>query len=336
MEMSSQKENIDNNSGRNVFEDDLMTGCSDPVLFDAISAYMRGVIDLEEVKNDPEFSDASNTASAIISDYKNNPSGNKENEEFIRNIFLVSEETLTSEIKTIKQEINDYKLNELTAEWVKEWHEKKQKTGLKDPKTTGISDFIKNSIESPENEPVIKINNALKKVSGRNLLLKYSSLAAAAVIGIFFLIRILLPSSDPEKLFNSYYKPFDVVSPVTRSVNISGEEIYSAAIESYRTGNYQKAAIMFAGELQKNPSAGSTQFYLGLSQLALNNFDQAIYLLAEVAKGSGEFGKEATWYMGLSYLKIANNKKAAECFEILVKTAGFYHDRSEKILRRLR
>lgn len=328
--------NIKDNLTSIGFEDDLMTDCIDPVLFDTISEYMRGVIDLEDVKNDPALTDGRNIASAIISDYKKSPSANKENEEFIREIFSVSEEVIVSEIKTIKQEIRDNKLNDLTAEWVKEWHEKKQKAGLKDPKTVEISDFIKGSMQSPENEPVIKSNSLFKIISGRNLLIKYSSLAAAALIGAFILIRTLSPSSDPEKLFNSYYKPFNAVSPVTRSLNINGGDNYSSAIENYRTGDYQKAAIMFAGELQNDPSANAAQFYLGLSQLALNNYNQAINIFSEVVERSAEFGKDARWYMGLSYLKISNNRKAAGCFEILARTEGYYHDRSELILRRLR
>jgi TolA-binding protein len=328
--------NIKDNLTSIGFEDDLMTDCIDPVLFDTISEYMRGVIDLEDVKNDPALTNGRNIASDIISDYKKYPSANKENEEFIREIFSVSEEVIVSEIKTIKQEISDNKLNEITAEWVKEWHEKKQNPGIKDPKTVEISDFIKGSIESPGNEPVVKSNNLFKNGSGRNLLIKYSSLAAAALIGAFILIRTLSPSSDPEKLFNSYYKPFNAVSPVTRSLNINGGDNYSSAIENYRTGDYQKAAIMFASELQKDPSASAAQFYLGLSQLALNNYNQAINIFSEVVERSAEFGKEARWYMGLSYLKISNNKKAAECFEILARTEGYYHDRSELILRRLR
>jgi TolA-binding protein len=334
--MSRQKENTDNNQIRLGFEKDLISGCSDPVLFEAINAYRLGVIDMEDVKNDPALTDAHYMAQTVISDYNKKSFENKENAEFIRNILPVPQEALSSEIKTIKQEIKNYKLNELTAEWVKEWHEKKQKTGLKEQKTDDISDFIKSSIASQGKDQVIQISDARKTVPSKRLILKYSSLAAAALIGAFILIRTLLPTSDPENLFNSYYKPFDAVSLVTRSINANGEDNYSSAIENYKTGNYQEAAIKFAGDLQQDHQDGTAQFYLGLSQLALNNYDQSINLFSEVAKGSGEFGKEARWYLGLTYLKLANKKKAVECFEILSRTDGYYHDRSETILRRLK
>jgi len=36
--------------------------------------------------------------------------------------------------------------------------------------------------------------------------------------------------------------------------------------------------------------------------------------LQKVTNDAGEYGKEARWYMGLSYLKLANKEKADECF----------------------
>jgi TolA-binding protein len=93
---------------------------------------------------------------------------------------------------------------------------------------------------------------------------------------------------------------------------------------------------MFANALQNDPSAVSPSFYLGLSQLALKNYDQAINLFIKVVNDSGEYGKEARWFMGLAYLKLANKVKAAECFEYLARSDGFYRERSETILLRLK
>jgi TolA-binding protein len=326
------------NRTRNGFENDLMADSDDSALFETFGAYMKGRLDLEDVKNDPTLSGTQEAVKEIISDYNKNISGNKENEKFIREIFSEerSDKFLTDEIKFIKQEIDNNKLNNITAEWVKEWHEKKQKIGAGDPKTEEIRDFITGAINSSKNEPVKTFNEVSKKDFNRSLFARYVSLSAAALIGAFILIRTLLPSSDPEKLFNSYYKPFDAISPVTRSMNNNESDNYSSAIGSYKTGHYQRAAIGFAGVIQKDPSGVSPKFFLGLSQLALENYDQAINLLAGVVNDSGEFGKEARWYLGLTYLKTANKQKAADCFEFLARSDGFYRERSEKILRRLK
>jgi TolA-binding protein len=322
----------------NGFETDLMTDNSDSVLFESISEYMKGLFDIEDVKNDAAISDAMATAREMITDYDNHISGNMEKEKFIRDAFSVTclQENINDELKIIRQEINDNKLNEITSEWVKEWQEKKQKAGIRDPKSEEIRDFITNAANNSESKPSNTHGDVIKKNARGKLFPRYASLSAAALIGTFILVKTLLPSSNPDKLFSTYYKPFDAISPVTRNLDNNENFNYSSAIESYKTGFYQNAALGFADALQKNPSVISTQFFLGLSQLALNNYDQAINLLTGVANGSGEYRKEAKWYLGLAFLKTDNKQKAAECFEYLAASNGFYRERSEKILRRLK
>jgi TolA-binding protein len=326
------------NRTRNGFEDDLMSDSDDSALFRTISEYMKGCIDIEDVTNDPALSETQEAVREMISDYDKNISGNKDNEKFIREAFseAASEKNLIDEISQIKQEIGDNKLKEITAEWVNEWHENKQRDGGRDPKAVEIKNFITSSIDSYENEHVKSINDVSKKGSGRSLFVRYASLSAAALIGAFILIKSLLPSSNPENLFTSYYKPFEAISPVTRSMNNNETDSYSSAIGSYKTGDYERAARGFADVIQKDPTVMSPRFFMGLTELALGNYDQTINLLTGVVNDSGEYGKEARWYLGLTYLKTGNNPKAIECFENLAQSTGFYRDRSEKILRRLK
>jgi TolA-binding protein len=278
---------------------------------------------------------------------------NKEKESFIRNNFdkQERESTLTNEIANIRLEINENKLNEITADWVREWHEKKQKIGVPDKKSEEIRSFITDAINTPVGDPeqtpannsqsIIDENIVIKSIStapakGRNrsLFIRYSSLAAAALLGVFILIRTLIPSSDTTQIFESNYMPFDAMSTITRGIN--NDDAYSNSIEKYKTGDYQTAALGFAAALKNDPSSISTQFYLGLTNLALKNYEQAENLLSKVVNNSGEFGKEARWYLGLTYLETGNKLKATECFKFLAGTQGFYTERSEKILRRLK
>lgn len=322
----------------NGFENDMSADRGDSELFEAVGEYMKGRLDLEDVKNDPALSATRDIVKEMMSDYNKNISGKKDNEKFIKEIFsgVESENKLTNEIRFIKQEIDNKNLNLITSEWVKEWHEKKQKIGVPDPKTEEIRNFVTASINSSVNEPLKSTIDGRKKTSGRSLFVRYASLSAAALIGVILVVSTLLPSSNHEKLFNSYYTPFEAISPVTRSINNNEGANYSAAISSYKTGDYQKAAAGFNEELKKDPLAVSSRFFLGLSQLALKNYGQTIILLSEVANDSGEYSKEARWYLGLSYLKTGNEQKAAGCFEYLSKSNGFYRESSEKILRRLK
>ena len=322
----------------NGFENDPMATSDDLALFESMSGYMKGRLDIEDVKNDPAYAATKDKVNELVLDYYENIKGNEKNGKFIRDIFSERRkpENLNEAIKNIKQEIKNNKLDEITSEWVKEWHEKKQKNGAGDQKSEEIRGFISKAINSSETGPEKKLNEVNKNSFISSRFVRYASLSAAALLGVFMLVRTLLPSSDPEKLFLSNYEPYDAISPVTRNLETSEADNYSSSIGKYKTADYQGAAIGFAANLQKDPSRVSSQFFLGLSQLALGNFDQAIDLLIVIANDQGEYGKEARWYLGLSYLKTDNKLKAIECFEYLAKSDGFYRERSEKVLRRLK
>ena len=336
--MNNRIININNKMTGSGFDNDFPLNGDDSALFERIGYYMKGDLDMDEVKNDPALSTTRINVNEMISDYKKNVSGNNENEQFIKQIFSdsESENKLHNEIKYIKQEIDEKNLNLLTSEWVKEWHAKKQKTGTVDQKSDEIRNFITDAINSHETEPVTITGEGNEKSLRKNLFVRYFSLSAAALIGAFILINTLLPSSNPEKLFNSYYRPFDAISPVTRSINNSTTDVYSTAISNYKSGNYKVAAAGFEEVIEKDPFAESARFFLALSQLAMENYNKSVNLLSGIANNTGEYGKEAKWYLGLSYIKTGNKQKAAECFEFLAKSDGFYKDRSEKILRRLK
>jgi TolA-binding protein len=161
-------------------------------------------------------------------------------------------------------------------------------------------------------------------------------LAAAAIIGAVFLIRSLLPSDDPQKIFNKYYEPFRAVSSVTRSTGSGERESFTKAIGSYKAGDYKTAATGFSEAMLNGTESFSAGFFLGITEIELGNYDKAIDLLGGVVNRKSEFTKEATWYLGLAYIKSGNKIKASECFESLARSPGFYSSRSEKILRLLR
>lgn len=326
------------NRAMNGFEDDLNLNSDDSALFGKISEYIKGRLDIEDVRNDPALPGTEEAVKEMIMDYNKNISGNKDNEKFIRDIFAerASEEKITYEISHIKQEIGNSKLNEISAEWVKEWHGKRQRNGGRDPITDEIKNFITSSLNSEESAPAKSLNDGRKKGLSRFLFARYVSLSAAALIGVFILVRTLLPSYNPEKLFNSYYEPFSVISSVTRGTTANEPDSYQAAVESYKTGDYQTAASGFSDAILKDSSVLAPRFLMGLTQLALENYDQAIDHLSLIADRSGEYRKEAGWYLGLACLKTGDKAKAAECFELLAQSPGFYSGRSEKILRRLK
>jgi TolA-binding protein len=318
------------------FEDDLLPSSEDLAIFGTVTDYLKGRQDIEDVKNDPALSITDEAVKEMISDYNKNISGNKDNEIFIKGIFAecASEEKMNDEINQIKQEVRNNNLNELTAEWVKDWHEKRQKGG-RNPETEEIKDFIASSLKS-DDAPVKNIKNENPKGHSRKLFTRYISLSAAAVLGAFILVRTLHPSSDPETLYKSYYEPFKAVSPVTRNAVSHEKDAYSIALEQYRLGDYQTASAGFSAVFLKDTSKIAPRFFMGVAQMETGKYDLAINTLYSISDRSGEYHKEAVWYLGLAYLKTGEKEKASGCFKMLAQSPGFYSDRAEKILRRLK
>jgi tetratricopeptide (TPR) repeat protein len=310
----------------------------DSVLFGEISEYMKGFLDTEDVRKDPLYSTADDMARVLVSGYRENLEKNKDNEKFIRDSYTKdpSEEKLQCEISQIKHEINNSNLNAISSEWVEEWHQNQHKNGIKNPKIEEIRDFIADSLEPVKTEPEIRSGESKKNELSKSLITRYISLAAAAITGAVFIVRMLIPSDDPQAIFNKYYETFPAVSSVTRSSGTIGSESFNRAVDSYKSGDYQSATIGFSKALLDTTEFSSASFFLGLTEIELKNYLKAIDLLKEVANKQGDYSKEALWYLGLSYCKAGNEVKASECFDLLARSKGYYSDRSEKILRRLK
>jgi TolA-binding protein len=331
--MNGQNKYNDDNSWK-----DTLPADEDSALFGMISAYFKGELDIEEVKNDPAYADTNDKVKKMIAGYQNNATHNKDNEKFIRDSFSgeTNEGETEKEISGIKQEISHSNLDNVSADWVKDWHEKRQGNGRKDAETAEIRDFITGSLKHAGSMTEINIGADRKKRLIRRLITSYAMLAAAALMGAVFLVRSLLPSYNPDKIFSKYYEPFYTLSPVTRSLIAGGNERYTSALESYKNGNYPDAATGFSEAMLTDEASVSLSFFLGITQIALKDYGQAIKLFDGVVNRQGEYAKEARWYMGLAYIKAGNKAKASECFELLAQSSGFYRERSERILRRLK
>ncbi len=316
----------------------MLLSPGDSALFGKISDYMKGLSDIEDVKSDPAYSITNDEVNVMISDYQKNSIPNKDNEKFIRDSLAeeTPEEKLKNEIGQIKHEISNSNINDISSEWVKEWHEKRQRNSNKDAKTEENRNFITGALEEKEIRPDIRSDERKKKGLSKSMITRYTSLAAAAIIGTVFLIRSLLPSDDPQKMFSKYYEPFKAISSITRGTDASESESLTKAIGSYKAGDYKTAAAGFSKAMLNGSESFSAGFFLGITEIELGNYNKAIDLLGGVVNRKGEYTKEATWYLGLAYIKSGNKIKASECFELLARSPGFYSDRSEKILRLLR
>jgi TolA-binding protein len=313
-------------------ENYLVINDRDTLLFEKISEYMKGRFGLEDVLNDPDL----NVAKNEMKDCTMHDSKFDSDRNFVKNALsqIDTEKQVEDEINQIQSEIEMNRIDILTESWVKEWNEGKNKNSDSPAESVKIKNFVADSLEPELNKTshfrrVKKTNKALS-----HNFIRYVSLTAATV-GLLILIRFMLPSSDPEKLFKSYYLPFEAKSEIIRNFgNLSN--ISHNALQYYKSGDYKSALIGFTEIFNKDTTNTASRFFTGITCLATGNYLQSVKLLRVISDKPGEYQKEALWYLGLAYLKTGEKEKSARCFSLLVQSSEYYRPRAEIILRRLK
>jgi TolA-binding protein len=310
----------------------------DEALFGNISDVMRGYFDIEDVKNDPSYHQANEEAGKIVAGYNSEALKHEPYSKFVKDSIKEEKENqdLDNEITAMQYESSKNDLDKVTAEWVGEWHQKHQKSNTFDAKGRERKDFIANSLQKTDPDISGKDEAVTLKQRKSSIFLRYALPAAAAVIGALLIVRTLLPSQNTDTLYARNFEAPAAISPVIRGDNSNVSASYLRAIEDYNNANYQAAAAGFSLAIQHDNTDNSSLYYMGITQMELGNYDQAITILENVISRQGEYLKEATWYLGLAYLKTGSTEEASVCFKTLAGSPGYYHDRAGKLLRRLR
>jgi len=307
---------------------DLLLSPEDRILFRSIGEFIRAEADIEGVKNDPLFDQVNDSVREMMTGYDADAGKRISDREYISESLKnnIEEKRLAEEIKEIKLESSRSGINKVASGWVDDWNKKSDAGTEETVKRKELEDFISRSLE---NKVIVAEH---KKVFS----LRWILTSAAALTGAIFIIRALLLNGDPDRIFARYYEPMNIVSSVTRDANIIETNSYTQAVEFYKTRNYPEAAAGFSLALEQGIQSGQARFCMALTYIAMENYREAINVLDGVVAGQGEYVKDATWYLGLAYIKTGESGKAKICFETLALTPGFYSDRSGEILRRLK
>lgn len=315
---------------------------SDALLFGRISEFFKGEADIADVENDPNLSEIEGIATEIINNFRNKVPDNQ-----VRNFVQdnlsdqIDNLQVNRELREVLQEISDNDVNSITSEWVREWHNKHQVSEKGELKANDeIREFIKKSLEPAEAETTsVKASESsdIKTHKRFSTLARYSILAVAAVIAVFFTMRIFIWQTDANRIFKDFYSPYPVLSDVTRNGTDPSAVINENKLaELYRNGNY--SGVINANGSSEIPAVEdiSANFWTGLSYLHLKDFDQAIVFLSPVADSSADISKDASWYLGLAYIMKGDKANAIRYLETLSGTRGYYQKPSLKLLRRLK
>jgi tetratricopeptide (TPR) repeat protein len=88
---------------------------------------------------------------------------------------------------------------------------------------------------------------------------------------------------------------------------------FDRGMVDYKTGAYQAAISRWEKLLAQKPDNDTLNYFLGSALLAIGDDELALSFLQKTLEmETGIFQKEASWYLGLSYLKSGNNAEAVK------------------------
>ena len=229
------------------------------------------------------------------------------------------------------------------AELAKEYNLRK-KTNIaiqQENELLSILNEVHNSVEISETDKVLGSELKLpgvvtKRYSIQRYVLRWVAAACVAAIIATGSAVYLISNSTPvqERIYSQYYKPLSSVS----SSFVVNSSSFDKARQKYAEGDYHNALQDF----EKLPGTIDIQiekqFFIGLTQMQLGNYEQAVANLNYVrnVRETNEFTPLTYWYLGLSYLKLDQKAKAAEMFSWLEKNSDYKNRQVSNILKKLK
>jgi tetratricopeptide (TPR) repeat protein len=159
--------------------------------------------------------------------------------------------------------------------------------------------------------------------------------AAAAIVFFVVAAKLLLPvHEDPDKLYQSYFKPYPNVFEPTLRGALEEESLRSEAFQAYDQGNYQKALVGF-NSILKEGNEPSVLLLTGNCNLILGNISEAKNNFRTLIKNYKENDTQAKWYLSLCYLKEGDVDRARMMWEELSGTEVSYANKAKELLKRV-
>ncbi|WP_299384116.1 tetratricopeptide repeat protein [uncultured Lacinutrix sp.] len=178
-----------------------------------------------------------------------------------------------------------------------------------------------------KNEEVKKLNNNKPKL--------YYLLAFAAAVIVFLGVFFNDSTSTNQEIYSDNSKWEELPSLVSRSeINV---DLLSAGENAFNNKNYVLAKENFTSfindDYQVNPTA---LLYLGISQLELENYNEALNSFQKIAESNTLDQSKGYWYRALTYFKMDDRANAIKELEIIVKSSKNHNfEKAKKLLKKL-
>jgi tetratricopeptide (TPR) repeat protein len=123
-------------------------------------------------------------------------------------------------------------------------------------------------------------------------------------------------AQTPPQLYAQYYQPYDL-NFGTRNTDAS--QALAEAGGLYKSGKYAEALPLFEQALTANPADSKARLALGICQLELGQYDQALAQFNALMDANDPlFGEQAIWYAAMVRLQQGNVAETKALLEKLV------------------
>jgi tetratricopeptide (TPR) repeat protein len=155
--------------------------------------------------------------------------------------------------------------------------------------------------------------------------------AAAAAVLIFVTIAWFTAGNDYQRLYNTYFIPFD--QGEFRGNNPS---IFEAGLKKYHENEFEGAIVLFQSGLSEHPTESILLIYIGNSYLQLKDWPNAKEAFAKAMQSNNQLVKEhATWYLALTFIRLEDIPHAKGLLEELSEKS-LYAKESKTLQRELK
>ena len=159
---------------------------------------------------------------------------------------------------------------------------------------------------------------------------------AASLILLLGIAGLVSRQSSHDELYQKYYTAYQTTG-INRSASLTTDQALSEALQKFDNQDYENALNLLQQVVSRDQNNMVGHFYAGQSLQETGKYQNAIRQYETVKTNKDNlFVEQADWYIGLCYLQTNEDKKAFNQFKEIAKKEGFYQQKAQAILRKMK
>ncbi|MCE7996117.1 MAG: tetratricopeptide repeat protein [Roseivirga sp.] len=159
--------------------------------------------------------------------------------------------------------------------------------------------------------------------------------ASAALLLILLSFYFLFPrDTTPALLYTSYLEQTELPSLIRRGDTVTDTELAKGQAY-FENQQFEEAARVFSGLLQKDDDNGAFYIYLAISHAELSASDQALNVLNQLIQSDLLDSEKGYWYKSLVYLKSDQVEESQRLLERIIEHRYYNYGLAQMLAKEL-